>query len=167
MARSELEFTVTQTVLDRLIDREPQATADPSMTRAQSVRNLKVSLRRDIEWLLNTRRTPDAVDESRRELYHSLYNYGLPDVTSLSVDSPRDRNRLLRAIEKIIEIFEPRLDSVRVTPLENSQASLLRQVRFQVEGLLKMDPAPELISFDTVLSLTSGEYQVQGDRGAR
>ncbi|MCC7497235.1 MAG: type VI secretion system baseplate subunit TssE [Bryobacterales bacterium] len=167
MARTELEFTVTQTVLDRLIDREPQAPADPSMTRAQSVRNLKASLRRDLEWLLNTRRTPEAVDESYPELYRSLFNFGLPDVTSISVDSPRDRNRLLRAIEKIIEIFEPRLDAVRVTALENTNAALLKQVRFQVEGLLKMDPAPELISFDTVLSLTSGEYQVQGDRGAR
>jgi len=167
MARTELEFTVTQTVLDRLIDREPQAPADPSMTRAQSVRNLKASLRRDLEWLLNTRRTPEAVDESYPELYRSLFNFGLPDVTSMSVDSPRDRNRLLRAIEKIIEIFEPRLDAVRVTALENTNAALLKQVRFQVEGLLKMDPAPELISFDTVLSLTSGEYQVQGDRGAR
>jgi hypothetical protein len=33
--------------------------------------------------------------------------------------------------------------------------------------MLKMDPAPELISYDTVLSLTSGEYQVQGERSAR
>ena len=107
------------------------------------------------------------MDEGYPELYRSLYNFGLPDVTSMSVDSPRDRTRLLRAIEKIIEIFEPRLDSVRVTAVENSNAALHKQLRFQVEGLLKMDPAPELISFDTVLSLTSGEYQVQGDRSAR
>jgi hypothetical protein len=29
-----------------------------------------------------------------------------------------------------------------------------------------MDPAPELISFDTVLQLSSGQYQVKGDSGA-
>jgi hypothetical protein len=29
-----------------------------------------------------------------------------------------------------------------------------------------MDPAPELITFDTVLQLSSGEYQVGGDAGA-
>jgi type VI secretion system protein ImpF len=167
MARTELEFTVTQTVLDRLIDREPQAPADPPMTRAQSVRGLKASLRRDLEWLLNTRRTPDAVDEAYPEVYKSLYNFGLPDVTSMSVDSHKDRNRLLRSIEKIIEIFEPRLESVRVSQVENTNSALNKQLRFQVEGMLKMDPAPELISFDTVLSLTSGEYQVQGERSAR
>jgi len=167
MARTDLEFTVTQTVLDRLIDREPQAPGDAPVTRAQSVRALKAALRRDLEWLLNTRRTPDAVDESYPELARSLYNYGLPDTTSMALESTRDRNRLSRAIEKIIEIFEPRLESVRVTLVEQASASLNKQLRFQVEGMLKMDPAPELISFDTVLSLTSGEYQVQGDRSAR
>ena len=39
-------------------------------------------------------------------------------------------------------------------------------MRFQIEALLKMDPAPEHISFDTVLQLSSGEYQVKGDSGA-
>ncbi|MCX6624377.1 MAG: type VI secretion system baseplate subunit TssE [Acidobacteria bacterium] len=73
----------------------------------------------------------------------------------------------MRAIEKIIEIFEPRLESVRVSAVESATSTLNKQLRFQVEGMLKMDPAPELISFDTVLSLTSGEYQVQGERSAR
>jgi type VI secretion system protein ImpF len=39
-------------------------------------------------------------------------------------------------------------------------------LRFQIEGLLDMDPAPERISFDTVLQLSSGEYQVKGDPSA-
>ena len=41
-----------------------------------------------------------------------------------------------------------------------------RQLRFQIEALLLMDPAPELISFDTVLELASGEYQVKGEQSA-
>jgi hypothetical protein len=32
--------------------------------------------------------------------------------------------------------------------------------------MLKMDPSPEHISFDTVLQLASGEYQVKGDASA-
>ena len=34
------------------------------------------------------------------------------------------------------------------------------------KALLDMDPAPELITFDTVLQLSSGEYQVGGEHGA-
>jgi type VI secretion system protein ImpF len=57
------------------------------------------------------------------------------------------------------------LSGVKVS-LVDSGSSSGRQLRFQIEGLLLMDPAPELISFDTVLQLSSGEYQVKGEQSA-
>ena len=59
MARGDADIAVTPALLDRLIDLDPGASSDPPATRNQSVRQLKVSLRRDLEWLLNTRRTPE------------------------------------------------------------------------------------------------------------
>ena len=162
MARWEPEETVTQSVLERLIDRDPAGVTEAPPTRAQSVRTLKASLRRDLEWLLNTRRTPEAVEAEFPELERSLFNFGLPDITSLSWDSARDRARLARLIEQTLDVFEPRLKRVKVIILEAS-AGAQHVMRFQIEGLLDMDPAPELISFDTVLQLSSGEYQVKGD----
>jgi type VI secretion system protein ImpF len=162
MPRWEPEETVTQSVLERLIDRDPANGAEASPTRAQSVRTLKSALRRDLEWLLNTRRTPEAVNAGFPELEHSLFNFGLPDITSLSWDSSRDRARLARLIEQTLAVFEPRLKRTKVLILEASPGTQ-HVMRFQIEGLLDMDPAPELISFDTVLQLSSGEYQVRGD----
>ncbi len=162
MPRPDPDLAVTASVLDRLIDSNPDAKADPPANRSQSVRQLKASLRRDLEWLLNTRRNPDEVPETYEELFRSLYNYGLPDVTSMGLSSPRDRQRLLRMVEQTIEIFEPRLTGTRVRAVENS-ASGPRILRFQIEALLKMDPAPEQILFDTVLQLNSGEYQIKGE----
>ena len=165
MARWEPEQTVTQSVLDRLIDREPANSSEAAPTRAQSVRQLKVSLRRDLEWLLNSRRTPDAVGNEFEELEKSLYNFGLPDVTSLSWDSARDRGRLARMIEQVLKTFEPRLSGIRVVAAD-ATAGAQHVMRFQIEGMLEMDPSPEHISFDTLLQLSSGEYQVKGDLGA-
>ena len=165
MARRESEETVTQSVLDRLIDARPEERADTPQTRAQSVKQLKAALRRDLEWLLNTRQIPGGAPESYEELEQSLYGYGLPDVTNLSASSTRDRNRLLRMLETTIATFEPRLSGVKVA-IVDSAANSGRQLRFQIEGLLLMDPAPELISFDTVLQLSSGEYQVKGEQSA-
>jgi type VI secretion system protein ImpF len=165
MARWEPEETVTQSVLERLIDRDPANSGEPAPTRAQSVRTLKASLRRDLEWLLNTRQTPEAADAQLPETEHSLFNYGLPDITSLSWDSSRDRARLGRLIEQTLGTFEPRLKRIKVLILEASPGTQ-HVMRFQIEGLLDMDPAPELISFDTVLQLSSGEYQVKGDTSA-
>lgn len=165
MARWEAEQTVTLSVLDRLIDNTPASNVEAPPTRAQSVRQLKASLRRDLEWLLNTRRTPDPAGSEYQELEQSLYNFGLPDVTSLSWDSSRDRIRLTRMIEQTLCTFEPRITRLKVVPLE-SITGARHMLRFQIEGLLEMDPAPEHISFDTVLQLSSGEYQVKGDAGA-
>ena len=76
------------------------------------MRLLKASVRRDLEWLLNTRQNPDAVLlDKYPELSKSLYNYGLPDFTSMSFDNAKDRARLLRHLEATIRIFEPRLAS--------------------------------------------------------
>ena len=98
MARWEPEQTVTQSVLERLIDRDPQASTEAPPTRAQSVRQLRASVRRDLEWLLNTRRTPEAAADDLPEVARSLYNYGLPDLNALNWESSRDRTRLARAV---------------------------------------------------------------------
>lgn len=166
MARWETEQTVTQSVLERLIDRDPAAPADAPASRASSVRQLKNALRRDLEWLLNTRRTPEPAGPEYEHLERSLFNYGLPDITSLQWNSGRDRQRLARMIETVVATFEPRLDRVKVIPLDAPGGGSIQVLRFQIEGLLLMDPSPEHISFDTVLQLSSGEYQVKGDQSA-
>jgi type VI secretion system protein ImpF len=166
MASADSDFAVTLSVIDRLMDREPQLASDPQTTRAQTVRELKKNLRRDMEWLLNTRRNPDAVrPDSMEQLAQSLYNYGLPDFTALSIYSLRDRGQLMVELESTIALFEPRLRDVRVTLVETPDGPS-RILHFQIEGLLDMDPAPEAVSFDTTLQLASGEYEIRGERGA-
>ena len=73
--------------------------------------------------------------------------------------------RLLQMVESTIAMFEPRLIRVKVTPLAATRGAV-HVVRFQIEGMLVMDPEPEHISFDTVLQLSSGQYEVKGDPGA-
>ena len=72
MAPQEVERTVQWSVLDRLIDTDVDASTEPPMTWAQSVRELKRALRRDLEWLLNTRRIVVPAPEGFTELPRSL-----------------------------------------------------------------------------------------------
>jgi len=67
---------------------------------------------------------------------------------------------LVREMESAIAIFEPRLKraKVRMEAVEGSYRSL----KFVIEGLLCMDPAPEPVRFDTVLELGKGEYEIKG-----
>jgi type VI secretion system protein ImpF len=161
MARMQTGLAITLSVLDRLIDLDPRTSAEAPAARAQSVRELKTSVRRDLEWLLNSRRIAVEPPESLRELNRSLYMYGLPDFSAFNIGSPKDQSRLTRILQGAVKVFEPRLANVRVVPGEITAVGT-RKVRFRIEGLLMMDPAPEHISFDTVLQLNNGEYKVQG-----
>ena len=161
MARNEENAPVTLSVLDRLIDKDPKDRSKVPPTRAQSVRELKRALKRDLEWLLNTKRTIDPAPESASETTHSVYHYGFTDISSKSLLSSRDQADLVRAMENAIADFEPRLKRARVfmEPIEGNYPTL----RFVIEGLLCMSPEPEAVRFDTVLEVGRGEYKIQGD----
>jgi type VI secretion system protein ImpF len=163
VARTEIERTVQPSLLDRLTDAEPRTPADPAIPFEESVRRFKHGVRRDIEWLLNTRRSIVEVPEHLTELRRSVFRFGLPDTTALSKDNPRDRQRLHRSVDETLALFEPRLGRMRV----QMQAGTTGRhdgsdLHFLVEALLRMDPNPEQVVFDTVLELSSGEYEVRG-----
>jgi type VI secretion system protein ImpF len=159
MVRTDNELSVRTSVLDRLIDYEPQITREPVASRSKSLRLLKESVKRDLEWLLNTRQLVGGIPPDLKELNNSVAAYGLPDFTNLSIDSPADRKSIKREIELAIRRFEQRLDNVRVT-IESNEG-LDRVLRFKIDASLKIDPAPEPITFDTVLELGTGEYVVR------
>lgn len=164
MARTEIERTVEQSVLDRLIDHEPRMAGDAPLTWSESVRQLKIGLRRDLEWLLNTRRIPLLAPDGCDELPQSLYHYGLPDITSRGRDAPETRRRVAREVEEAITLFEPRLIGTRVSLAEGTNESE-RRLHFVIEALLRLDPNPERVVFDTVLDMAKGEFEVQSTGG--
>jgi type VI secretion system protein ImpF len=166
MARGLGETTITISVLDRLIDLEPDNRMENPLSRTQSVRLLKSAVRRDLEWLLNSRRIVDPPDESLKEVNRSAYVYGLPDLSALTMATAADRNRLVRQILATINLFEPRLTNVRLVMVDTPDAGK-KDVRLRIEAMLRMDPIPEPISFDTVIELKSGNCHLSGGDDAR
>ena len=160
MARTEIERTVRPSILDRLTDSEPGLAADPPITREESERRYRMAVERDVETLLNTRRTMVPAPEWCPELRRSVYDYGLIDTTGVPVGTKAGRDRLLSALQDAIERFEPRLARPRVRLLDAQQVRA-PQMRFVVEAVLVMDPGREDVMFDTVLEVASGEYDVR------
>ncbi|HEY1897871.1 MAG TPA: type VI secretion system baseplate subunit TssE [Terracidiphilus sp.] len=166
MARGLGETTITISALDRLIDLEPDNHMENPLSRSQSVRLLKNAVRRDLEWLLNSRRIAEPPDEGLKELNRSTYVYGLPDLSALTMASTADKNRLVRQILSTINLFEPRLMNVRLVMVETADAGK-KDVRLRIEAMLRMDPVPEPVSFDTVIELKSGNCHLSGGEDAR
>jgi len=160
MARTELDRNVQPSLLDRLIDESPLEAADAPKSHEESARLFRISVQRDVELLLNTRRSIVPVDPMFSELRRSVHEFGLPDTTGVSPGTPEGRARLTDDVRDTILRFEPRLANV-VVRLGESDRIKTPQVRFVVSATLRMDPTPEQIVFDTVLDMSTGAVDVQ------
>jgi type VI secretion system protein ImpF len=151
---------IVPSLLDRLIDDSPQLSHEAVGKHLQDTRGLERSVVHDLEDLFNTRREAlSDLPEEFVEVNKSILAYGLPDVTSYNLLDPNDRNQLRRTIETSIAVFEPRLQRVRVSmtaPRQNDGA-----LHFRIEALLRVEPAPEPVAFDTILQLDTQEYSVR------
>lgn len=158
MSRIDHEIRVTPSVLDRLVDMEPRQSQEAPKSRSSSLHDLKQAVRRDLEWLLNTRCHVETLDEALEETPNSVAFYGLPDFTGVSVKSHIEQKRMTQAIEDAIRRFEPRFINLKVymDPVHNID----RQLRFRIEATLDIEPTPEPIVFDSVLNSGGGGFEV-------
>jgi type VI secretion system protein ImpF len=161
MAEHDSNAPLRLSVLDRLLDDEPKMKSEGPMTRSVSLARLKTAVRRDLENLLNTRRTPDSIPEGSVEILRSVYYYGLPDITSMPANFLYERTKLLQSIETAVKTFEGRLDGVRVSLLP--VVGISRVLRFAIDGMLRIDPLPEHVVYDASIELTSLEVQISGE----
>lgn len=147
-------------LLDRLIDDAPDQSRDPAISPSESMVALRQSVRRDLESLLNARRSWRSWPASLTELRVSPVGYGIPDFTSGAFNDPSRREELRLDIEEAILSFEPRFLSVRVTMLEATER-LEATLRLRIDAVLHAEPMPEPITFDTIIDPTTDNIVVR------
>jgi len=155
---TETRRNAQASILDRLIDLDPEVPKEPVQYRLQDLRQLKASVVRDLERLLNTRRPFEDPPEVFRNLRDSLFMYGLSDFTGHNPTAPAVRQQLRLQIERTISRFEPRLRNV-VVHLE-ADAEKERTLRFRISALLIVEPLSEPVTFDTVLDMNRVQFKV-------
>lgn len=161
MTRVRKDQPLVPSLLDRLIDEQPDQTREPPRIRGQLLHDVRNSIRRDLENLLNTRFRCLSWPEDLTELDQSLANYGIPDVAAANLATESGRRRFLKNVEQTIRHFEPRFKSVRIEFLENAD-ELDRTMRFRIDAMMYAYPAPEPIVFDTAMEPATGEFSVEG-----
>jgi type VI secretion system protein ImpF len=155
MSRAANDTRVIPSVLDRLISNTGSETAGYH----QVLRELKQSVRRDLENLLNTRWRCKSFPPDYEELEVSLMNYGIPDLTNANLGVAQNREEFRRIIEKAIRKFEPRFKSVSVH-LVPSPDRFDRTMRFRIDAMLHAEPDPEPVTFDSAVEPSTFSFKV-------
>jgi len=157
--RDDYDVRVTPSVLDRLLDSDPRNSRDVLPSRAESVRELRRAVQRDLENLLNSRNPFSDLPTAFAEAGQSVMTYGLPDFSALNVGNPVDQNQLRQLIESAIRTFEPRL--IGVTAVIQPASQTERSLCLRVDARLVMDPAPEPVSFDVIMPMQTLKCEVK------
>jgi type VI secretion system protein ImpF len=143
-------------LLDRLMDERPDAGRGAPLTSEQ----LKDSVARDLEALLNTRLAFDpAILNAFPEARASMLHYGLQDFAGYCLTSSLDRAAVCASIQDAIEAHEPRLREVTAT-LEATPGSVNR-LSFIIHARLSLPDSSEPVNFNAVLQPSSLHYAVK------
>jgi type VI secretion system protein ImpF len=161
MPSNERPEAFLPSLLDRLIDHEPDVSTEPAWRLVANTRELESSVLRDVEALLNTRCGLTRLPAGCPELAQSALTYGLPDFTAVAIASRDERERIRRAIQRALEAFEPRLTRIRVSTVETEAgAGAGRSLGLRIEAMMKAYPEPVRVMFDTTLESTTGICKV-------
>lgn len=160
MARVDKKKKLRPSILDRLFDNDPSHSTEIDLDQHQKLKELRNSVRRDLENLLNTRFRMVEADDDFIEIKTSLINYGLPDLATVNISDKEKRKDFIDHLQSILIEFEPRFKSVKVNYMENSD-SLDRTLRFRIDAVLYADPSPEVVVFDSILEPVTRTVNVE------
>ncbi len=160
MARIDKKKNLRPSILDRLIDNDPNNRVEAESSKHQKLKQLRQSVRRDLENLLNTRLRIIEPGDEYSQLKHSLLNYGLPDLATVNISDIDKRKTFVLQLESLLMDFEPRFKSVSVNYQDNSN-SVDRTLRFRIDATLYADPSPEVVIFDSVLEPVSRTVNIE------
>ena len=147
MARPDPGSTIRLSLLDDLLDDEPESSRDPQRSEAMLTRQLRDSVRRDLQNLLNTRQRCLSWPRELSELNGSVINYGIPDITGANLAAKQAREDFLDSLSGLIRSNDPRFKSVKTIAIENSDP-LDRTLRFRIEAILRVETGAETVTFD-------------------
>ena len=164
MARPTTTQELTPSILDRLLDYNPSSNLETQASRTQLIKELRESVRRDLEFLLNTRQRCTPIPEDYKELEDTSINYGIPDYTGVNLALDDERERFARVIEQLIIKNETRLKSVKITLIDD-HSSIDRTFRFRIDGILKVEPAVKPVVFDSTMEPVLKSFEVKDVEG--
>ena len=152
-------------LLERLTDREPERSAEPTEAERIDDSQLRQLVRRDLAWLLNTTHLAAGFDLAEfPEVARSVLNYGVPDLTGRTLSSVKG-DQLERQLTQGFMCYEPRLvrDTVRVQVSSAPSGSGKPTLFIEVSAVLRTEPLPVSMRVRAEVDVESGRVEIGED----
>ncbi len=124
-----------------------------------NIQQLKDSVARDLEELLNTRNIPLEEIEDYPHVKKAVLNFGILDFVGLSTANPLHRDQICRAIQATIADQETRLSHVQV--FMHIDSDHVGSLLLTIKGVLNIRPIQEPVVFDAVLNPATQQYSIK------
>ena len=160
MSRIDKDKKLRPSILDRLFDDEPHNQVEKKLEHHQVLKQLRASIRRDLEYLLNSRFHLIQPSSDLTEVDKSIFNYGLPDLATVNIMDIERRKKFISHLESTLKSYEPRFKSVSVSFVENAD-SVDRTLRFRIDTVIYADPLPEVVVYDSMLDSVTRSVSVK------
>lgn len=158
MAELTNHETLQPSLLDRLIDEQPDQVTESKDRRVLSMRRLKDIVVRDLGDLLNTLHLKATEDLDDYEyVAKSVVNYGVPGLTGFTIHN-LEAYQLERALKDAIMTFEPRIlaHTLQVKIIKSQEEMSNRSLTFQIDGQIWALPVPIALLLTTEIDLETG-----------
>ena len=137
-----------RSLLDRLLTAPSDETE--GLTLTYSLEQLRESVARDVEALLNSRSAIDFeqladMPQARR----SVYCFGIRDFVGRVLRNGQEQRHIAASLSHAIGAFEPRLRDVRVEFYQ--RPGTMNSLSFIIRAMLLAHPSAEPVAFDAVL----------------
>ena len=162
MAELTSQERLQPSLLDRLTDADPDTSKESRGRRVLSMQRMRAAVLRDLASLLNTGQLETIEDlESYPEVRNSVLNFGMPDITGLSI-AGTDTVELEKAVRDAIVRFEPRIaaKTVRVSVVKDEAGMSRNSMVFNISGQLWAEPTPITLYLKTEVDLETGGVTV-------
>lgn len=152
-------------LLDRLTDHEPQRAREPAEAQGVDDAQLRLLVRRDLAWLLNTTHLATGVDLGEfPEVARSVLNYGVPDLSGRTLSSV-DSSQLERQIAQGLMQYESRLvrETIRVRVSSAPNGAGRPTLFVEVAAVLRTEPLPVGLRVRAEVDVESGRVVIGED----
>ena len=158
-------------LIDRLIDNDPQQRKKSVDARVLSRQQLRAAVLRDLSWLFNDSRIepePNSVRKDELALWkglefarRSVLNFGMPAFSGVTLSS-MDTSEIERAVTEAIRNFEPRIDPQTLeVSVRTDVSDLQNTLQLVIRGQMWSQPVPLELLLAADVDVESGTTRVR------